>query len=83
MPQFNAYKDGGRELMIRYTCTRCKDYVVEPLTPEKVGNESYGHLYNIKEPEGWKELLHGPLLCPKCVKAYEDFMHNKRTEGRP
>lgn len=79
MPQFNEYKADGRELMVRFTCQRCRDYVVEPLTADKIESESYGHLRYVKKPEGWKELLHGPLLCPKCFKAYQDFMQNKEA----
>jgi hypothetical protein len=79
MPQFNAYIEDGRELMIRFTCRRCSDYVVEPLTADKIQSESYGHLRYVKKPEGWVDLLHGPLLCPKCFKAYENFMQNKEA----
>lgn len=83
MPTFKEYKADGRELMVRFTCQRCKDYVVEPLTENKIANDSYGWLHAIKKPEGWAELPYNQLLCPKCYKAYQDFMHNKRTEGRP
>lgn len=81
MPQFNKFKEDGRELMVRFTCQRCSDYVVEPLTADKIEKESYGWLRYIKKPEGWVDLLHGPLLCPKCYEQYKKFLRNERTEG--
>ena len=82
MPQFNEYKADGRELMVRFTCRRCSDYVVEPLTADKVNSEGYGYLRHIEKPKGWVDLPHGPLLCPKCYKAYQDFMQNKEAKTR-
>lgn len=77
MPQFSQYKADGRELLVQFTCQRCKTTHIDPLEKHKDDDhEHYGHLkFGVKPPEGWAELLHGPLLCPGCVEAYKRFMN--------
>ena len=80
--QFHEYRDGrgSRELMVKFTCLRCKKELIEPLQiVDKRSNEVYGYLHNLKEPEGWYEAVHGPLFCPDCYKAYERFMKNEEV----
>lgn len=81
MPQFNKFKDDGRELMVRFTCYRCGHQAIEELTDSKISAESYGYLCYIKRPEGWGELSNHRLLCPRCTELYTRFMKNERMEG--
>lgn len=74
MPQFNDYEADGRRLMVEFTCKRCGDKALRPLKDQDTDKEAYGFLHRIKPPEGWKELLHGPLLCRECMEAYKRFM---------
>ena len=72
---FNNYASHGRTLMVKFTCHRCGFEKLDPLRDHQNDDpESSGHLDSLKAPEGWKELLHGPLLCPACAKAYNIFM---------
>lgn len=82
--QLNEFSDskGSRELMVKFTCRRCKKELIEPLQDViKRSNEVYGHLHNLREPEGWYEALHGPLFCPDCYKAYERFLKNEEVSN--
>lgn len=82
MPQFNEYSNNGRTLLVKFTCYRCGNEHIDPLEAhDNDTRESYGYLHYILPPPGWKELLHGPLLCPDCVRAYEIFMNNTKEEG--
>ena len=79
--QFNEYKSDGRELMVKFTCRRCKKELIEPL--EDVGKRSsevYGYLHNLRNPAGWWQAPHGPLLCPDCFSAYESFLNNEEVK---
>lgn len=78
MPQFNAYEQDGRTFMVKFTCRRCGQEQTVTLEEHDKDPESYGYLRNITPPEGWAELLYGPLLCPQCAIEYQDFMANKR-----
>lgn len=53
----------GRTIMVQFQCGRCGKKHIEPF-------ESY------KPPEGWRESeTSTPLLCPKCHKAFNEFMN--------
>ena len=76
--QFYEYSNGSRTLLVMFTCKRCGRTEIELLeSHEKDMSDSYGYLHYIKPPEGWKDLLHGPLLCPDCFNDYQLFMQNK------
>lgn len=73
--QFNEFKTCNRELMIKFTCQRCGMWQIESLESCcKNSGVTYGYLHNIEPPKDWRQLLHGPLLCPDCYKKYEQFM---------
>lgn len=84
MPQFNQYEQKGRKLMVEFTCRRCGRTHLDPLEKHKNDDhEPYGNLsFGVKPPEGWAELLYGPLLCPDCVEAYEHFMNPTKEVDR-
>ena len=64
--------------MVAFTCRRCGKNHLDTLEAHKDDDdESYGYLFRIKPPSGWKDLSHGLLLCPECFKAYQLFMNNK------
>ena len=79
MPRFNEYSRDGRTLLVKFTCRRCGKEQIDPLEDHKDDDhESYGYLHRIHPPKGWEDLLHGPLLCPECVRAYAAFMNNEK-----
>ena len=79
MPQFNRYEDDGLMLMVKYTCQRCGRTQLEKLEDMDKDPESYGHLHNLMRPKGWEKIhLHGPLLCPECIRAYVAFLKNEK-----
>lgn len=81
--QFSEYSSNGRTLLVMFTCHRCGKGKLETLEEhDKDMSDSYGYLHHIKPPEGWKDLLHGPLLCPECHEAYQLFMQNKTEETK-
>ena len=76
---FNSFSANGRTLMVKFTCCRCRAEKTETLEAHKNDDEdNYGFLHRLKPPEGWCDLLHGPLLCPACLEAYVKFMDNKK-----
>lgn len=78
MPQFNSYSSDGRTLMVKFTCRRCGAEQTEPLKDCEKDPEHYGHLFRLTPPAGWKDLLHGPLLCADCYQKYLNFMEGKQ-----
>ena len=63
----------GRELMIQFTCTRCKREAIERFVDVMKG-EHYDYLRNSKLPEGWETIGYGRIVCETCADAYEKFM---------
>lgn len=84
MMRFNSFSSDGRTLLVKFTCLRCGKEHIDPLEAHKDDDpESYGHLHSIKPPKGWDNLLiHGPLLCPECLRAYALFMRNGKEEPK-
>ena len=80
---FTSFSDHGRTLMVKFTCRRCGAEQIDELEAHKDDDhESYGYLRFIKPPEGWDDLMQGPLLCPACIKAFVKFMeYGKEAEG--
>ena len=75
----------GRKLLVEFKCYRCETTVIRPLEEcMKEASNYYRDLYDFKPPNGWKDGgFSSHMLCPKCAKAYEDFMNNKGgAEGR-
>lgn len=78
MPSFNNYSADGRTIMVKFTCSRCGAEHIDPLELHRNDDDqSYGYLHRIKPPNGWKDLLHGPLLCANCYQKYLKFMEGK------
>ena len=80
MPTFYEYEKDGRELLVRFTCSRCGAERIESLKPlaEKAGDH-YGYLNNLPLPEGWSDwLIHSRPLCEACTKALAEFFQNNR-----
>lgn len=67
-------RSDGRELMVKFTCFRCKKS--ESLPYDAVMNgETYGYLHNSDLPEDWEKVGYGStILCPECSKQYKLFM---------
>ena len=80
MPKFNTYSQDGRTLLVRFRCFRCGATHIGELEAYDKDPESYENLHSLKPPKGWKDLLHGPLLCPECFAKYTDFIQGKDLE---
>lgn len=76
MPQFNGYENGGRTLMVKFTCHRCKTTRIEELEPlDKKAGDHYGNLSFIGPPGGWSKWNYGNLLlCDDCTQKLKEFM---------
>lgn len=70
----------GRELMVQFTCRRCKCKAILPYDEVMTG-EHYGYLHNSKLPPGWDKIGYSSIVCEVCAKAYEEFMNPIQTEG--
>lgn len=68
------YTIHGRTLMVKFTCSRCGDYVITPYADQ--AQETEGNLQCFKPPEGWFDphCLYIDLLCPRCAAAFNNFM---------
>lgn len=72
-------KEHGRELMIRYTCCRCK--AQELLPYESSMKESYDILSHSEIPKGWVDASHGnELFCSNCWEEYLKFLRPQQGE---
>lgn len=65
-------KKYGREVMVQFTCQRCRKTACLPYTEVMTGDH-YGYLHNSKMPEGWSELYYQPM-CEDCTSAFKAFM---------
>ena len=78
--RFTSYKTHGRKLMVEFMCYRCRTTRIRPLQEclKEVAESGYIDLYDLNPPTGWKNGgFYYPMFCPKCKKAYEDFMNEK------
>lgn len=66
-------KSEGRELMVEFTCRRCKRKKLERYEDVMKG-ETYGYLHASKLPEGWGTIGYSSIACQECVAAYERFL---------
>ena len=67
-------KECGRELMVQFTCSRCKETDILPYDAVMKG-EYYKYLRNSLLPNGWEMHSYlGHLFCQKCNRAYRVFM---------
>lgn len=72
-------RDEGRELMVQFTCRRCRNTSILPYDAVMTG-EHYGYLRNSSLPPGWGEIGYSSIVCETCAKAYELFMNPTKTE---
>lgn len=72
-------RDEGRELMVQFTCRRCRNTVILPYDAVMTG-EHYGYLRNSSLPHGWGKIGYSSIVCESCAKAYELFMNPTKTE---
>lgn len=72
--QHDNAKVRGRRLIIEFTCGRCGAVEHLPYTNNPACNDR-ANMCNVPVPHRWKEADgYMPLLCPKCVSAYNAFM---------
>jgi hypothetical protein len=69
----------GRELMVQFTCRRCKNKALMPYDTVMTG-EHYNYLHNSSLPPGWDKIGYSTIVCETCAKAYEMFMNPTKTE---
>jgi hypothetical protein len=82
MPSFNDYNQNGRELLVRFTCSRCGKVRTEELEPlDKKAGDHYGYLSDLPLPKGWSDyLIHSRLLCDDCTDKLYKFFKGGGTE---
>lgn len=71
-------KRNGRELMVKFTCRRCKKVECLPYDEVMTGDH-YGYLHNSSLPDKWTT-LHGLPMCEFCTGAFKVFMEAKEEE---
>lgn len=64
----------GRELMVQFTCRRCKNTAIAPYDTVMTG-EHYGYLHNSELPKDWGTIGYSSIACPECVEAFKQFMN--------
>ena len=80
--EIKTFETHGRKLLVEFKCYRCETTVTRPLEEcMKDATEYYRDLYDLTPPKEWKDGgFYYPMFCPKCARAYEDFMNNKGGE---
>lgn len=70
----DIYTRQGRTLMVKFTCSRCGDFVITPYADQ--AQETEGNLQCFRPPEGWSDhfSFYAPLLCPKCTAQLKNWM---------
>lgn len=80
--EIRAFETHGRKLLVEFKCRRCEITATKSL--EECMNEAaeyYRDLYDLKPPKEWTDGgFYYPVFCPKCTRAYKDFMNNKGGE---
>lgn len=80
----NIFKtsDGGRDLMVRVTCCRCKKTELMTWT-QAMPESKEGYIRESCLPGGWEHWAGLLMFCPDCRKAFAEFLHPKfaKQEG--
>lgn len=72
-------RSSGRELTVKFTCSRCGH--IEYLPYDSVmDNEAY-YLQQSKLPSGWGNLYYDCILCKDCENKLKSFMEG--NDGKP
>lgn len=67
-------KSHGREVMVRFTCSRCG--VKELASYDDVmREESWGNLHMSTLPNGWDNIGYSSIVCQDCAEAFKKFMN--------
>lgn len=75
-----SISDGGRDLMVRFTCCRCKKQ--EMLTWAQAMPESKeGYIRNSCLPGGWEHWAGLLLFCSNCRNEFKQFLNPKTAEA--
>ena len=67
-------KADWRELMVQFTCSRCKAQRIEKYA-DVMKSETYGFLRNSELPEGWDTIGYSRVVCGECKAAYDRFIN--------
>ncbi len=69
------YKGFGREIVVQFTCARCKKIVYTPLEKCTTSDYAVRYLSDLKAPKGWRDGgYYYPTFCPECAEKYDRFM---------
>lgn len=66
-------KSGWRELVVKFTCARCRAIAYMDYKDAMTGNDCYW-LHQSKLPKGWEEQGYSRIFCDGCAKAFKKFM---------
>jgi hypothetical protein len=69
-----SVSDGGRDLMVRFICCRCKK--TELLTwKQAMPKSTEGYIRNSILPQHWEHWAGVLLFCPTCRIEFADFLN--------
>lgn len=69
-----SISDGGRDLMVRFTCCRCKKTELMTWT-QAMPESKEGYIRHSYLPGGWEDWAGMLLFCPDCRKEFNLFLH--------
>lgn len=63
----------GREVMVKFTCMRCKRVEMRPYNAVMTEG-AQGNLHCSELPEGWTEYSMAGILCNRCSDKLKRFI---------
>ena len=74
-------KGYGRELLIQFSCYRCKKTHIETLESATARSEDhYDHINHIRLPKGWsEERYNSVVLCDECTIKLQRFFKGEEV----
>lgn len=74
-------KGYGRELLIQFSCYRCKKTQIETLESASARSEDhYDYINHIRLPKGWsEERCNSVVLCDECTIKLQRFLKGEKV----
>lgn len=72
LKEFEGY---GREIMVKFTCRRCRVEAYKPLKDCLPNDCSVRGLYDLIAPANWRNGgFYYATFCPECAVLYDKFL---------